>query len=232
MKDKRGISIVNAFQKLILKGRKPNKIWVDQGSEFYNNSFKDFLKMINIEMYSTYDEGKSIVAERFIRTLKNKIFQYMITISRNFYSDVLDEIVNKYNNTVHRTMKMKPIDVTFDSYAEYNKYSNKKHPKFKVGDHVRISKYKNIFAKRCTPNWSEEVFVVNKIKNTVTWISVISDLNGEEIAGSFYKKELQKSSQEKFRIEKVIKRNRVKLYVKWKGYDNSFNSWIDEKDIV
>ena len=124
VKDKKGTSIVNAFQKIITKGRKPNKIWVDQGSEFYNQSFKDFLKINNIEMYSTYNEGKSVVAERFIRTLKNKIFKHMTAISKNVYFDVLDDIVNKYNNTVHRTTKMKPIDVISDSYSEYSEYSN------------------------------------------------------------------------------------------------------------
>ena len=136
------------------KKRKPNKIWVDQGSEFYNKSFKDFLKINNIEMYSTYNEGKSLVAERFIRTLKNKIFKHMLAISKNIYFDVLDDIVDKYNNTVHRTIKVKPIEVTNDYYAEYNDDpSNKKNPKFKVGDIVRISKYKNIFAKRYTPSF-------------------------------------------------------------------------------
>ena len=123
------------------------KIWVDQGREFYNNSFKDFLKINNTEMHSTYNEGHSVVAERFIRTLKNKIFKDMTAISKNVYFDVLDDIVNKYNNTVHKTIKMKPIDITDDSYAEYNQNFNKKDPNFKVGDNVRISKYKNIFAK-------------------------------------------------------------------------------------
>ena len=155
IKDKKGTSIVNVFKKILSdSNRKPNKIWVDQGSEFYNKSFKDFLKRNNIEIYSAYYEGKSVVAERFIRTLKNKIFKHMTAISKNVYFDVLDDIVNKYNNTVHRTIKMKPIDVTSDSYAEYNEDFNKKDPKFKVGDHVRISKYKNIFAKGYTPNWS------------------------------------------------------------------------------
>ena len=156
----------------------------------------------------------------------------MTAISKNVYLDVLDDIVNKYNNTVHRTIKMKPIDVTDDSYAEYNEDFNKKDPKFKVGDHVRISKYKNIFAKGYTPNWSEEVFIVSKIKNTVPWTYVISDLNGEEIIGSFYEKELQKASQEKLRIEKVLKRKDDKLYVKGKGYDNCFKRWIDKKDHI
>ena len=110
---------------------------------------------------------------------------------------------------------MKPTDVTDDSYAEYNEDFNKKDPKFKVGDHVRISKYKNIFAKGYTPNWSEELFVVSKIKNTIPLSYVASDLNGEEITGSFFEKELQKTSQEKFSIGKVLKRKGDKLYVKW-----------------
>ena len=127
---------------------------------------------------------------------------------------------------------MNPIDFTSDSYAEYNEDSNKKDPKYKVGDHIRISKYKNIFAKGYAPNWSEEVFVVSEIKNTVPWIYIVSDLNGEEITESFYEKELPKTTQEKFRIEKVLKRKSDKLYVKWKGYDNRFHSWIDKKDLT
>ena len=232
IKDKNVTSIVNAFQKIISERRKLNKTWVDQGSEFYDKSFKDFLKINNIEIYSTYNEGKSVVAERFIRTLKNKIFKHMKAISKNVYFDVLNDIVNKYNNTIHRTIKMKPIDVTDDSYAEYNEDFNKKDPKFKVGDNVRISKYKNIFAKGYTPNWSEEVFVINKIKNTVPWTYAISDLNGEKITGSFYEKELQKTSQKEFRTQKVLKKKGDKLYVKWKGYDDSFNSWINKKGIL
>ena len=150
IKDKKETIIVNAFKKIISEGRTPNKIWVDQGSGFYNNAFKDFLKMNNIEMYSTYNEEKSVVAERFIRTLKNKIFKHMTAFSKNVYFDVLDDIVNKYNNTVHKTIKMKPIDITDD--AEYNEdsmelHSNKKDPKFKVGDHIRISKYKTFLLK-------------------------------------------------------------------------------------
>ena len=191
IKDKKGTNIVNAFKKIISEGqRKPNTIWVDQGSVFYNNTFKDFLKINNIEMYSTYNECKSVVSERFIITLKNKIFKHMKAISKIFYFDVLDDIVNKYNNTVHKIIKMKPIDVRNDSYVEYNEDSNKKGPKFKVNDHVRISKYKNIFAKRYVPNWSEEFFVVNEIKNTVPWTYTINDLNDEPITGTFYEKEL------------------------------------------
>ena len=142
LKDKRGISIVNAFQKIISEGRKPNKIWVDQGGEFYNNLFKRFLKINNIEMYSTYNEGKSVATERFIKTLKNKIFKHMAAISKNVYFDVLEDIVNKYNKTVDRSIKIKPIEVASDSYAEYNEDSKEK------GSH-----------------WSEEVIVVSKISD-------------------------------------------------------------------
>ena len=179
IKDKKGTRIVNAFKKIISERRKPNKIWADKGSEFYNSYFKDFLKINNIEMYSTDTEGKSVAAERFIRTLKNKIFKHITAISKNVYFDVLDDIV----------------------------------------DNVRISKYKNIFDKGYAPNWSEKIFVVSKIKNAVPWTYFVSDLNGKKITGSFYNKELQKASQEKFRLEKVLKRKGDKL-VKWKEYDN------------
>ena len=232
IKDKKGTSLVNAFKKIISEGRKPNKIWADQGSEFYNNSFKDFFKINNIEMYSTDTEGKSVVAERFIRTLKKKIFKHITAISKNVYFDMLNDIVDKYNNTVHKSIKIKPNDVKDNTYFDSKKEVNNKDPKFKVGDHVRISKYKNNFAKGYTPNWSEEVFIVSKIKNTVSWAYVINDLNGEEITGTFYEKELQKTNQKEFRIEKVIKRKGDKLYVKWKDYDNSFNRWINEKGLV
>ena len=212
--------------------RKPNKIWGEKGSEFYNKSIKSWLEKNEIEMYLTHNEGKSVVAGRFFRTLKNKIYKHMNSISKNVYIDKLDDIVNEYNNTYHRAIKMKHVDVKDNTYIDFREEVNNKDLKFKIGDHVRISKYKNVFAKGYMPNWSEEVFVVSKIKNTVPWTYVINDLNGEEIIGTFYEKELQKTNQQGFRIEKVIKRKGNKLYVKWKGYDNSFNSWIDKKDLI
>ena len=115
-------------------------------------------------MYSTYIEGKSVVAERLIRTLKNKIFEHMAAISKNVYFDVLGDIVNKYNNTVHRTIKMKSIDVTGDSHAEYNEDFNKDDPKFKVGDHIRILKYKNIFAKDMLQIGQKKLLLLVKLK--------------------------------------------------------------------
>ena len=140
----------------------------------------------------------------------------MTSISKNVYIDKLDDTVNEYNNTYHRTIKMTPVDVKDNTYIDFKKEVNDKDPKFKVGDHVRISKYKNIFAKGYTPNWSEEVFVIKKVKNTVPWTYVINDLNAEEIIGTYYEKELQKSNHQEFKIEKVIKKKCDKLNVKWK----------------
>ena len=176
LKDKKRVSIVDAFQKTSddpnrsdakSKGAKPNKIWVDIGSKVYNNSLNKWSKDNDIEIYSIHNEGKSVVAERFIRALKSKIYQYMTSLSKYLYIDKLYDIVSEYNDTYHRTIKMKPIDVKDNTYIDFKKESNEKDPKFKVGDHAKISKYKNIFTKGYMPNWSEEVFVVTKVRNTV-----------------------------------------------------------------
>ena len=194
LKDKKGISIVNAFNKIIKQSeRKPNKIWVDQGGEFYNNFFKKWLSDNDIIMYSTYNEGKSVVAERFIRTLKSKLYKHMTATGKNVYYDVLDDVVNKYNNTKHSTIKMKPIDVKDNNKRVYVDEHNEKDSRFKVGDRVRISKFKNIFAKRYTPNWSTEIFIVDKINDTIPYTYNLKDLNDEEIIDSFYDRELQKT---------------------------------------
>ena len=124
----------------------------------------------------------------------------MTAISKNVYIDKLDDIVDEYNNTYHRTIKMKAVDVKDNTYIDFEKEVNNKDPKSKIGDHVRISKYKNILAKGYMPSWSEEVFISSKIKNTVPWTYIINDLNGEEIIGTFYEKELQKTNQKEFRI--------------------------------
>ena len=223
MKDKNVASIVDASQKALERSaRKPNKIWIDKEIEFYNNSFKKLLKDNDIEMYSIHNKGRFVV--RFIRTLKTKIYKYMTSISKNVYHDKLDDMVDEYNNTYRKRIMMKPVDVKDDTYTHFKKEVNDKDSKIKVGDHVKISKYKNIFAKGYAPNWSKEVFIDSKIKNTPPWAYVINDLNGEEIIETFYEKELQKNNQQEFRIGKVIRRKGDKLYVKWKGYDSSFNS--------
>ena len=225
LKDKKGVAITNSFQKILDESnRKPNKIWVDKGSEFYNRSMKSWLEKNAIEMYSAHNEGKSVVAERFIKILKNKFYKYVTSVSENVYIDKLDDIVNKYSNRYHSTIKMKPVDVKSSTYIDSSKENNNKDSKFKIGDVVKISK------KVCKRLLSKKKF--KKLKNTVQWTHVISDLNREEIVGTFYKNELQKTNQKDFRIKKVIKRKGDKLYVKWKGYNKSFNIWIDKKDII
>ena len=153
-----------------------------------------FLQNNSIEMYSRHDEGKSVVAKRFIRTLGNKIYKYMTSISKNVHIDKLDDIMNKYNNAYHSTIKMKPADVKSNTCIQSSKEINDRDLKFETGDIVKISKPKNIFAKGYTPNWSEEVFVINKVKNIVPWIYFINDPNGEEIVGIFYEKNLPKTN--------------------------------------
>ena len=148
-------------------------------------------------MHSIHNEGKSFVAERFIRALENKIYKYMTSISKTVYSHKLDDIVNKYDKTYHKTIKMKSIDVKKSRYIDFNNKNNKEGCKVKVADHVRISEYKNLFAKGYVPNQSEVFFVIKKVKNNVPWTYVTSDLICEEIIGMFCKKELRKKKIKK-----------------------------------
>ena len=158
---------------------------------------KSFLQNNNIEIYLAHNEGKSVVAERFIRTLKNKIYKYMTSMSKRVYIDKLDDIVNKHNNTYHRVNKRKPVNVKSSTNIDFDKENNKESPKFKIGDNVRISKYKSIFGKGYILNWIEEVFVIKKVKNTVPWTYVISDFKGKEIVGTFYKKRIAKNKSKR-----------------------------------
>ena len=157
LKDKTGITINSVFQTVLNKSAfKTKKLWVNKGSELYNKSMKSWLEKNDIENGSTHNKEKSLVGERLIRTLKNKTYKHMTSISKNMYTDILDVMVNEYNNTYHRTIKVKPTDGKDNTYI--NTYD--KDLKFQVSDHVRISRYKNIFAKGYTPNWSEEFFVM------------------------------------------------------------------------
>ena len=147
-------------------------------------------------MYLIHNDGKRVSAERFIRTLKTRIYKYTTSVSKNVYIDKLDDTVGEYNKTYHRTIKTKPIDVKYNTYIDFKKEVTDKDTKFKVGDKVKFSKQKNIFAKGYALNWSGEVSVVSKIKNTVPWTYVINDRNSEEIIGIFYEEELQKTNQQ------------------------------------
>ena len=172
--------------------RKPDKIWIDRGSEFCNNSFKKCLKDNGIETYSIHNEVKSVVAERFIRTLKTKIYKYMTSLSKNVYIDKLDDIINEYNHTYHMTIKIKPVEVKDNTYIDSSKKINDKDPNFKVGDHVRISKFKNIFAKGYTPNWSEEVLWLEKLKTQFHAQTLLVILKVKKLLELFMKKNYKK----------------------------------------
>ena len=234
LKDKTGKSVASAL-KTIFKERKPEKMWVDKGKEFYNKDVKDL-----IELYSTENEEKSSVVERWIRMMKEKMWKYFTAHSTNVYINKLPDFVREYNNTRHSSIKMTPVQaskkenelgVWRNLYPEHLEIRDIK-PKFSIGNKVRISKKKKTFEKGYTTRWTEEIFTIVEVKRSRPPTYKIADLNGEEIQGSFYEPELQKTSQEIFRIEKVIKRGKKKSLVKWKGYSDHFNSWVDNKDIV
>ena len=241
LKDKKGESVMNAFKTIFKEVREPQYLWVDKGKEFYNKHLKDLLEKHNIQMYSTENEEKSSVVERWNRTIKNKMWKQFTVQGNTQYLDMLPKLVKQYNNTKHSSIKMTPIEASkkinegtiyFNLYGDREPLSPK--PKFKVGDKVRISKYKrNVFDKGYTPNWTEEVFTVDNMQYTNPTTYKIKDLRGEDIQGSFYEPELLKAKQDVFRIDKVIRRNHEKkqAFIKWKGYSDEFNSWIPMKDL-
>ena len=234
LKNKEGKTVASAL-KTIFKERKPEKMWLDKGKEFYNKDVKGL-----IELYSTENEEKSSVVERWIRTMKEKMWKYFTDNNTNVYIDILPDLVKYYNNTKHSSIKMIPVKASEkknELTVWRNLYPNRLdildiNPKFSVGDKVRISKKKALFEKGYTTRWTEEIFTIRNIKRTSPITYKIADLNGEEIDGTFYEPELQKTSQQLFRIEKVIEKGKNKSLVKWKGYSDDFNSWIDSKDIV
>ena len=234
LKDKTGKSVASAL-KTIFEERKSEKMWVDKSKEFYKKDVKDL-----IELSSTENEEKSSVVERWIRTMKEKMWKYFSAKSTNVYINVLSDLVKEYNNTRHSSIKMRPVKaskkeneltVWRNLYPEHLQIHDIK-PKFSVGDKVRISKKKKTFEKGYITRWTEEIFTIVEVKHTSPITYRVADLNEEEIKGTFYEPELQKTSQELFRIEKVIKRGKKKSLVKWKGYSDDFNSWVDNKDIV
>jgi len=233
LKDKTGKSVTDAFKEIFKKSkRKPEKLWTDKGREFY----KKHVKELGVELYST---EKSSVVERWNRTMKEKMFKYFTANNTNKYIDVLDDFVERYNNMRHSSVKMTPVEAS-KKENEVRVYRNlypdlTRRPmraKFKTGDKVRILKKKGLFEKGFTPNWTQELFTVSKIKRTNPVTYKITDYNAEEIQATFYEQELQKTSQEVSRIEKIVKKGKTRSLAKWKGYPESFNSWVDNKDLI
>ena len=238
LKDKKGITIKNALQK-IFKQRKPKFLWTDKGTEFYNKQVQDLLNENNIKLYSTNNsEIKSAVIERFNRTFKNMMYKKFTENNNTIFYNILDELVNNYNNKYHSTIKMTPIQGSKKINEKkikniYNFEKTKKPGKFKIGDRVRISLEKNIFEKGYETNWTQEIFEIYDIKYSNVPYYYLKDLNNEKLKGTFYEQELQKTKQDDlYTIEKILKTNKDKIYVKWRGYDNSFNSWINKNNVT
>ena len=238
LKDKKGITIKNALQK-IFKERKPKFLWTDNGKEFYNKQVETLLNENNIKLYSTNNsEIKSAVIERFNRTFKNMMYKKFTENNNTIFYNILDELVNNYNNKYHSTIKMTPIEgskkVNENKIRNiYNFEKTNKLGKFKIGDRVRLSLEKNIFEKSYETNWTEEIFEIYDIKYSNVPYYYLKDLNNEKLDGTFYEQELQKTKQDDlYTIEKILKTNNDKIYVKWRGYDNSFNSWINKNTVT
>jgi len=233
LKTKTGVEVASALKE-IFKERKPGLLWTDKGLEFFNRHVKNL-----VDLYTTENEEKSSVAERWNRTMKERMFKYFTANNTRRYIDIVDRLVENYNNTKHSSIKMTPVQasekqnenkVYMALYPDEVDRGNIKH-KFKVGDKVRITKKKSIFEKGYTPRWTEEIFTVSELRYTDPLTYKITDMNGEEIKGSFYEPELQKTEQEVFRIEKIIRRKGDKSLVKWFGYPTEFNSWVENKDL-
>ena len=241
LKTKKSEEIINSFKDNFKKSkRKPTMIQSDEGSEFTNNVTQTFFKNNNIKWYHTYNRDiKCSICERYNRTILNKIYKNFTLNNNTIWINDLDKLVNEYNNTYHRSIKMKPIDASKKSNENivrnnlYNfRYTNKK-PKFSIGDRVRISLLKNTFEKSYTSNWSQEIFIIDDIKTSNVHYYFLKDLQGDKIDGSFYEQELLKTKQnDLYIIEKIIKKVGNKYLVKWKNYSDKFNSYVNQNDIV
>lgn len=241
VKSKNKYDVTRAFKQILDFNRTPVNLQTDLGKEFYNNIFQELMKEKNINHYSTYSTKKASIVERLIRTLKGKLYRYF-SLAGNYRwcGKELDNIIKDYNETIHHTTKYKPSDVNYSNehvvrkniLSSQNQASLKK-AKLRVGDCVRISKYKSAFKKGYTPNWSTEIFTIAKIKNTNPVTYLIKDSHKNIILGSFYHQELQKTANPNlYLIEKVIKKKGNKLYVKWLGLSEAENSWINKSAVA
>ena len=236
LRTKTGPEVAQALGKVMIK-QKPAMLWTDKGKEFYNKYVEQLLAEKSVKIYSTENDEKASVVERWNRTIKTKMWKYFTANNTEKYIDILDSLIDKYNNTKHRSIGTTP-SLARQPAASQDVYKNlyekktderRQKPSLQIGDQVRISKKKKTFEKGFTPNWTEELFYIDSIKDTKPPTYTIKDLRGEPIKGSFYEKELQRSSgQTTFRIEKIIKKRKKgkEALIKWKGYDNTFNSWV------
>lgn len=246
LKNKTGAEVTKAMAAIF--ETKPNNIpcnlHTDEGKEFYNAQFQNLMKKHGINHYSTYSSKKASIVERLNRTIMNRLWPMLNLQGSHEWLELLQPIIDSYNRTKHRTIKMRPIDVNkknesillrtvYRKNQTLNVDRSDKKNKFKVKDYVRISKYKSLFEKGYTPNWSTEIFRIVKVIPTEPITYHISDLNGERIKGCFYEYELLKTkSTDVYLVEKIIRRKGKKVLVKWLGFDDSHSSWINANDVL
>lgn len=245
LKNKTGVQVTQAFEDIFKDGNKPIKLWTDRGTEFLNTNMSRMLETNGIELYSTYNEPKAMIAERFIRTLRKKIeSNYILTMSTVWY-DILPQLLHEYNTTRHQSIKMTPEEArmpkNFDlvNRIQYSRPKNLvQKSMYSVGDHVRISVHKNLFTKGASANWSEEIFEITEVVTQTQPVTYrLKDLAGEVLEGAFYTEQLQQTNQQIYRIDRVIRKRKRKdgtqeLYVKWSGYPDKFNQWMSATDIL
>lgn len=240
LKTKSSDEIVSALEP-ILSHHKMKHFHTDEGKEWYNSKVRSLLSKHGINHYSTYSAKKASIVERFNRTLKTMMWRRFTEQGHYRWLSLLKELVNEYNGKVHRTIGLRPVDVTSKNEGEvrYNIMAAvRRRPKantdrFSVGDKVRISKYKKTFDKGYLPNWTNEVFEIERVQPTIPVTYLLKDGRGESLKGGFYAQELSKTRYgDVFLVEKVLRKKGDRLFVRWLGYDKSHDSWIDKKDLI
>lgn len=238
VKNKSGVEVKVVMERILKSGRIPKNLQTDDGKEFYNKIFQKLMQDHQINHYSTYSILKASIVERFNRTLKGMMWKEFSKNGSYRWIDIVKKLINDYNNKKHRTIQMKPSDVNYSNKnillkTVYNRIKISKIPKYKIGDYVRISKYKHIFEKGYTPNWTTEIFRIKSVQNTNPVTYLLEDFEGHPIKGGFYDKELLKTKYpQDYLIEKVLKKKGNKYFVKWLGFPEKHNSWINKSEIL
>ncbi|XP_031781354.1 uncharacterized protein LOC116416568 [Nasonia vitripennis] len=226
IKQKTGKDVAAAMLSILKQGRVPKNLQTDRGKEFYNKEFENLIKRYKIHLYSTYSNLKASICERFNRTLKTRMWKLFSLNGNHKWLQILSSLLNQYNDTKHRTIGIKRRNVTVDPNPLF------KCAKFKEGHRVRVSESKQIFEKGYTPNWSTEIFTVDRVHHTSPYTYLLKDYQNRPIAGGFHEEELQKTKcPDVYLIEKVVKKRCNNYYVKWLVFDDTHNSWISKNDL-
>ena len=242
IKAKTGKAVTAAFEKILRHGRTPRRLQTDDGKEFYNKTFQALMKRRDIDHFSTSGDTKASVIERFNRTLKQRMYRYFTVKNMLKYVPVLKDLVLGYNRSYHRSIKMAPDQVTAQNEEQVwkNLYARRlggkrTRPQLKVGDRVRLNKKYRIFKKGYLPGWTEEVFVVGRTMPGVVPTYKVNEWDGTPVKGTFYAEDLQKvtvKDDDLFRVEKIVKRKGNKVLVRWKGWPNKYDSWIEKRALT